>query len=74
MSGVPTGGARPTTSHWGAYSVRPRTDGGLDIRPHPEDPSPSPLLGNVEGALRHATRVRRPAVRRPVPAPRLLHP
>ncbi|WP_079152646.1 molybdopterin-dependent oxidoreductase [Streptomyces sp. RTd22] len=64
MSGVPTGGARPTTSHWGAYSVRPRTDGGLDIRPHPEDPSPSPLLGNVEGALRHPTRVRRPAVRR----------
>ncbi|MGO4427526.1 molybdopterin-dependent oxidoreductase, partial [Streptomyces sp. MCAF7] len=54
----------PTTSHWGAYSVSPRADGGLEIRPHPEDPSPSPLLGNIEGALRHPTRVRRPAVRR----------
>ncbi|MEU5031675.1 molybdopterin-dependent oxidoreductase [Streptomyces milbemycinicus] len=54
----------PTTSHWGAYNVSPRADGGLEIRPHPKDPSPSPLLGNIEGALRHPTRVRRPAVRR----------
>ncbi|MBA2945763.1 molybdopterin-dependent oxidoreductase [Streptomyces himalayensis] len=54
----------PTTSHWGAYSVRSDADGRLDIRPHPADPAPSPLLGNIDGALRHATRVRRPAVRR----------
>ncbi|MFC9458351.1 molybdopterin-dependent oxidoreductase [Streptomyces sp. NPDC056983] len=56
--------ARPTTSHWGAYSVHPGDDGSLGILPHPEDPSPSPLLRNIEGALRHPTRVRRPAVRR----------
>ncbi|MGW6268870.1 molybdopterin-dependent oxidoreductase [Streptomyces sp. NPDC055060] len=54
----------PTTSHWGAYGVRAAADGSLDLRAHPQDPSPSPLLDNVEGALRHATRVRRPAVRR----------
>ena len=34
------------------------------VTPHPDDPAPSPLLGNIPGALRHATRVRRPAVRR----------
>ncbi|MFF2521258.1 molybdopterin-dependent oxidoreductase [Streptomyces liangshanensis] len=64
-------GALPTTSHWGAYSVRPGAGarggaphGDLGIRPHPADPSPSPLLRNIDGALRHPTRVRRPAVRR----------
>ena len=56
----------PTTSHWGAYLVRPdaSADGGIAVLPHPADPAPSPLLGNVAGALRHRTRVARPAVRR----------
>ncbi|WP_194915825.1 molybdopterin-dependent oxidoreductase [Catenulispora rubra] len=59
----------PTTSHWGAYSVRVddadvAADGGIAVLPHPADPAPSPLLGNVPGALRHRTRVTRPAVRR----------
>ena len=39
-------------------------DGEIVVTPHPDDPAPSPLLGNIPGALRHATRVRRPAVRR----------
>jgi biotin/methionine sulfoxide reductase len=56
--------ARPTTSHWGAYRVQAGPDGEIVVTPHPEDPAPSPLLGNIPGALRHATRVRRPAVRR----------
>ncbi|GAA2011042.1 molybdopterin guanine dinucleotide-containing S/N-oxide reductase [Catenulispora yoronensis] len=66
----------PTTSHWGAYSVRTAADGGIAVQPHPADPAPSPLLGNVPGALRHRTRVARPAVRRgwlehgPGPSPR----
>ena len=55
---------RPTTSHWGAYRVRTEPDGEIVVSPHPDDPAPSPLLGNIPGALRHATRVRRPAVRR----------
>jgi biotin/methionine sulfoxide reductase len=54
----------PTTSHWGAYQVRSGPDGEIVVTPHPDDPAPSPLLGNIPGALRHATRVRRPAVRR----------
>ena len=54
----------PTTSHWGAYQVRSGPDGEIVVTPHPDDPAPSPLLGNIAGALRHATRVRRPAVRR----------
>ncbi|HEY3867908.1 MAG TPA: molybdopterin-dependent oxidoreductase [Actinocrinis sp.] len=54
----------PTTSHWGAYRVRRDAGGDITVLPHPADPAPSPLLGNVAGALRHETRVRRPAVRR----------
>jgi biotin/methionine sulfoxide reductase len=51
----------PTTSHWGAYRVHTDAEtGGIAVTPHPADPSPSPLLGNVAGALRHSTRVRRP--------------
>lgn len=56
--------ARPTTSHWGAFSVRAEPDGRVEVTPHPGDPAPSPLLGNVPGGLRHVTRVARPAVRR----------
>jgi biotin/methionine sulfoxide reductase len=56
--------ARPTTSHWGAYGVRQLPDGQIAVTAHPADPAPSPLLGNVPGGLRHATRVARPAVRR----------
>jgi biotin/methionine sulfoxide reductase len=56
--------AIPTTSHWGAFSVRPEPGGGIGVTAHPDDPAPSPLLGNVPGGLRHATRVARPAIRR----------
>ena len=55
---------RPTTSHWGAFTVRAEPGGGVEVTPHPDDPAPSPLLGNVPGGLRHATRVARPAIRR----------
>ncbi|MQA94919.1 MAG: molybdopterin-dependent oxidoreductase [Streptosporangiales bacterium] len=53
----------PTSSHWGAFLVRDGAN-GIEVRPHPDDPAPSPLIGNVPGAARHATRVRRPAIRR----------
>jgi biotin/methionine sulfoxide reductase len=60
----PGGRAVPTTSHWGAFSVREQPGGDIEVTAHPDDPAPSPLLGNVPGGLRHATRVARPAVRR----------
>ncbi|WP_432988320.1 molybdopterin-dependent oxidoreductase [Dactylosporangium sp. CA-233914] len=53
----------PTTSHWGAYRVTAGA-GGLAVAPHPADPAPSPLLGNVADGVTHATRVRAPAIRR----------
>src|SRR5258708_8898243 len=56
--------ARPAASHGGAFSVRAEPGGPVEVTPHPSDPAPSPLLGNIPGALRHATRVTRPAVRR----------
>jgi biotin/methionine sulfoxide reductase len=54
----------PTTSHWGAYRVHHTGTDRIEVSPHPDDPAPSPLLGNIAGSLRHATRVRSPAVRR----------
>ena len=52
-----------TTSHWGAFDAE-LVGGELTVVPHPADPSPSPLLGNIAGAVRHPTRVATPAARR----------
>ncbi len=35
----------------------------LDVRPHPADPDPSPILGNWTDVLRHRARILPPAVR-----------
>src|SRR5262249_30554157 len=51
------------SAHWGAFSVRPRGE-GIEIVPHPRDPAPSPLLGNLPAAAAHRARIARPAVRR----------
>src|ERR1700730_14221853 len=53
----------PHSSHWGAFSVLAR---GRDIEvvPHPEDPDPSALLGNIPAAVSHRARIARPMVRR----------
>jgi biotin/methionine sulfoxide reductase len=51
------------SSHWGAFSGRYQ-DGKLEIRPHPGDPNPSPLLGNLSAIADSPVRIRRPAVRR----------
>jgi biotin/methionine sulfoxide reductase len=61
---MPTERWVPTTAHWGAYRATADADGGVRVRPHPDDPAPSPLLGNVPGIARHDTRVMRPAIRR----------
>jgi biotin/methionine sulfoxide reductase len=53
----------PHSSHWGAFSVQLR-DRDLEIVPHPRDPDPSALLGNIPAAVSHPARIARPAVRR----------
>ncbi len=54
---------KPHSSHWGAFSGR-YENGRLEIRPHPGDPHPSPLLGNIPAIADGAVRIRRPAIRR----------
>jgi biotin/methionine sulfoxide reductase len=53
----------PHSSHWGAFSVQLR-DRKIEIVPHPRDPDPSALLGNIPAAVSHPARVARPVVRR----------
>jgi biotin/methionine sulfoxide reductase len=53
----------PHSSHWGAFSVAVG-DGGVHILPHPGDPDPSPLLGNIPAALDHRARIAAPMIRR----------
>ncbi len=53
----------PHSSHWGAFSVLVR-EAGIEILPDPEDPDPSPLLGNIAAAVAHRARVARPMARR----------
>lgn len=54
---------KPHSSHWGAFSGRVE-NGRLEIRPHDNDPHPSPLLGNLSAVADSPVRIRRPAVRR----------
>jgi len=53
----------PNSSHWGPF-VAKEHDGVLDVLPHPLDPDPSPLLGNIASATHHKARVETPVVRR----------
>jgi biotin/methionine sulfoxide reductase len=53
----------PHSSHWGAFSARLR-DGTVEIVPHPHDPHPSPLLGNIPASVSHRARIARPMIRR----------
>src|ERR1700736_5206435 len=59
----PSSHALPHSSHWGAFSALVR-DGGVEIVPHPRDPNPSALLGNIPASLSHRARIARPMVRR----------
>ncbi|WP_232664003.1 molybdopterin-dependent oxidoreductase [Pseudonocardia sp. TRM90224] len=51
-----------SSSHWGMFEARPVGD-GVQVRPHPADPAPSPLLDNIASALDPTVRIARPAVR-----------
>lgn len=54
---------QPHSSHWGAFSGR-MEDGKLEIRAHPGDPHPSPILGNIPAIADSPVRIRCPAIRR----------
>src|SRR5688500_8845727 len=56
------GGVIPHSSHWGAYSVV-RSEAGSKIVPHPNDQSPSPLLGNLLSSRARLVRISQPMVR-----------
>ncbi|MEJ3658235.1 molybdopterin-dependent oxidoreductase [Actinomycetes bacterium KLBMP 9759] len=51
-----------SSSHWGMFEAR-AAGAGVQVRPHPADPAPSPLLDNIASALDPAVRIARPAVR-----------
>ena len=54
----------PHLSHWGAFRVTVDGDRVLAVDGHPDDPAPSPLLGNFLDGVRHESRVARPSIRR----------
>ncbi|GGL84930.1 molybdopterin-dependent oxidoreductase [Nakamurella endophytica] len=65
--GVPTvpdvGPGVPTVTHWGSYLVRAEHGRVVALDPHPGDPDPSPIGGNVASALTSPARLTRPLVR-----------
>ena len=52
----------PHSSHWGAFTAWQDGD-AIAVRPHPNDPDPSPLLDNIPASARHQARLARPLVR-----------
>lgn len=51
-------------AHWGAFTADVADGDITAVRPIAGDADPSPLLGNLPGAVRHRARVTGPAVRR----------
>lgn len=54
----------PHSAHWGAFGVQVVDGRVVGVSPHPTDPNPSLLLGNVASAVHHASRIATPAIRR----------
>src|SRR3954469_8218252 len=58
-------GVLPTSlTHWGGFSAGIESGDIASVTPLNGDTDPSPLLGNLPGALRHPARIAAPAVRR----------
>jgi biotin/methionine sulfoxide reductase len=51
-------------THWGGFLARVEAGDIAEVAPLPGDADPSPLLGNLPGAVRHRSRITGPAVRR----------
>jgi biotin/methionine sulfoxide reductase len=55
----------PTSlTHWGGFSAGIESGDIASVTPLDGDTDPSPLLGNLPGAIRHPARIATPAVRR----------
>ncbi|MEO0429528.1 MAG: molybdopterin-dependent oxidoreductase [Pseudomonadota bacterium] len=54
----------PTANHWGAGIAEMRDGRLVAVHPHPHDPAPSAINGNIASSLGGRARVRRPAIRR----------
>ena len=50
---------QPTTNRRGASRASVSGDGELEVRPHPADLSPSPLVDDWPGSVTHVTRAGR---------------
>src|SRR5260370_10218903 len=59
MSHAPT-----SLTHWGGFSAGIESGDIASVIPLDGDTDPSPLLGNLPGAIRHSARIAAPAVRR----------
>jgi biotin/methionine sulfoxide reductase len=53
----------PHSAHWGVFSVLLHEE-SIEVVPHPRDPDPSALLGNIPASVSHRSRIARPMVRR----------
>lgn len=51
------------SSHFGTFLVTKHPN-GFAVRPNPLDPDPSPILQNIPDAVRHASRIAQPMIRR----------
>jgi biotin/methionine sulfoxide reductase len=58
------GHAPASLTHWGAFTARVASGDIAEVTPLSGDTDPSPLLGNIAGAVRHPSRIAAPAVRR----------
>ncbi|WP_299483760.1 molybdopterin-dependent oxidoreductase [uncultured Roseibium sp.] len=53
-----------TSNHWGIGCVQVENGRIASVDPHPADPEPSPINGNIASSLNGQARVLRPAVRK----------
>jgi len=53
---------RPNRAHWGSFLARDTID-GVELKPAPDDPDPSPILENIASSVRHPARIAQPMVR-----------
>jgi biotin/methionine sulfoxide reductase len=53
----------PNSSHWGAFLAEVEDERVVGVRPFPDDPDPSPILGSVVDGLYAPSRIDQPYVR-----------